>query len=110
MSNQGSRQKLSSVEVSALASKFSRLLYKGEQGSDVSLEDMARLSPLGHGPGTPKFFSVEQAVQIVAIACEAPKQSQHPVSHWTPTELAAEAKKRGIVELNLNIFATGLSL
>lgn len=48
MSNQGSRQKLCSVEVSALASKFSRLLYKGEQGSDVSLEDMARLSPLGH--------------------------------------------------------------
>ncbi len=49
-------------------------------------------------PGTPKFFNVEQAVQIVAIACKEPKQSQHPVSHWTPTELAAEAKKRGIVE------------
>lgn len=49
-------------------------------------------------PGTPKFFSVEQAVQIVAIACEAPEQSQHPVSHWTPSELADEAQTRGIVE------------
>ncbi len=49
-------------------------------------------------PGTPKFFSVEQAVQIVAIACEAPQQSQHPVSHWTSTELATEAQTRGIVK------------
>lgn len=49
-------------------------------------------------PGTPKFFRVEQVVQIVALACEDPKKSQRPVSHWTPTELAQEAKKRGIVE------------
>ena len=49
-------------------------------------------------PGTPKFFGVEQVVQIVALACEDPKKSLRPVSHWTPTELAQEAKKRGIVE------------
>jgi hypothetical protein len=49
-------------------------------------------------PGTPKFFRVEQVVQIVALACEDPNKSQRPVSHWTPTELAQEAKKREIVE------------
>jgi transposase len=49
-------------------------------------------------PGTPRFFKVEQAVQIVALACENPEKSQRPVSHWTPTELAQEAIKRGIVE------------
>jgi transposase len=49
-------------------------------------------------PGTPKFFKVEQVVQIVALACEDPKKSQRPISHWTPTELAQEAEKRGIVE------------
>jgi transposase len=48
--------------------------------------------------GTPKFFKVEQVVQIVALACEDPKKSQRPISHWTPTELAQEAEKRGIVE------------
>jgi hypothetical protein len=48
-------------------------------------------------PGTPKFFRVEQVVQIVALACEDPSKSQRPVSHWTPTELADEAKKRAIV-------------
>ncbi|MGD1809427.1 hypothetical protein ACP6PL_28890 [Dapis sp. BLCC M126] len=29
--------------------------------------------------GTTKFFSMEQVVQIVAMACEYPKQSQRPV-------------------------------
>ena len=48
-------------------------------------------------PGTPKHFSVEQAVQIVAIACESPEKSERPVSHWTAKELAQEAIKRGIV-------------
>ena len=37
-------------------------------------------------------------MQIVALACEAPKASEHPVSHWTPTELATEAVKRHIVK------------
>jgi putative transposase len=49
-------------------------------------------------PGTTKFFSVEQVVQIVAIACESPEKSERPVSHWTSRELADEALKRGIVE------------
>src|SRR5919202_5294910 len=48
--------------------------------------------------GTPNFFSTEQVVQIVALACERPQASEHPVSHWTPTELANEAVKRNIVE------------
>jgi transposase len=49
-------------------------------------------------PGTPNFFSTEQVVQIVALACETPQASEYPVSHWTPTELATEAVKRNIVE------------
>jgi transposase len=49
-------------------------------------------------PGTTNYFSTEQVVQIVALACEKPQASGYPVSHWTPAELAAEAIKRGIVE------------
>ena len=49
-------------------------------------------------PGTTKSFTVEQVVQIVAIACESPEKSGRPISHWTPRELAEEAIKRGIVE------------
>lgn len=48
-------------------------------------------------PGTPATFSVEQWCQIMALACEPPADSQRPISHWTPRELADEASKRGIV-------------
>lgn len=48
--------------------------------------------------GTPSTFSAEQVVQIVALACEDPRDFGRPVTHWTPPELADEAKKRGIVQ------------
>lgn len=48
--------------------------------------------------GTRAKFSVEQIVQIVAMACELPASSRRPISHWSPRELADEAVKRGIVE------------
>ena len=48
-------------------------------------------------PGAPATFTAEQWCQIMALACEPPEQSQRPISHWTPRELADEAIKRGIV-------------
>lgn len=47
--------------------------------------------------GNPGKFSLEEIVQIVALACELPATSELPVTHWTPTELARIAVKRGIV-------------
>ena len=47
-------------------------------------------------PGAPTVFSPEQICLIVAMACEDPAASGHPVTHWTPSELAREAVKRGI--------------
>ena len=48
--------------------------------------------------GAPATFAPEQVVQIVALACEVPREgSGRPVTHWTPRELADEAVKRGIV-------------
>ena len=48
-------------------------------------------------PGTPPTFSAEQLTQIIAVACEPPDESDRPVTHWTPRELADEVIKRGIV-------------
>jgi putative transposase len=47
--------------------------------------------------GTPPTFTAEQICQIVAVACEPPAESQRPISHWTPRELADEVEKRGLV-------------
>lgn len=47
--------------------------------------------------GTPATFSPEQVARIIAVACEKPSESNRPVSHWTPRELAEEVILRRIV-------------
>jgi putative transposase len=49
-------------------------------------------------PGCPGKFTAEQVTQIIAVACELPEDSDRPVTHWTPRELAEEVVQRGIVE------------
>ena len=48
--------------------------------------------------GAPPTFTPEQVIALISLACEPPKESGLPVSHWTPPELAREAIKRGIVK------------
>ncbi len=47
--------------------------------------------------GAPGKFSAEQLALIFATACEPPEQSDRPLTHWTPGELADEVIKREIV-------------
>ncbi len=47
--------------------------------------------------GASDIFSPEQLVQIVALACEDPRESGREISHWTRRELADEAINRNIV-------------
>ncbi|NJL37996.1 MAG: helix-turn-helix domain-containing protein [Leptolyngbyaceae cyanobacterium SM1_4_3] len=49
-------------------------------------------------PRGPSSFSLEQIVQLFAIACEPPPTCGRPISHWTSRELADEMMKQGIVE------------
>ena len=46
-------------------------------------------------PGRPSQISAEQMCQIVALACEQPKE--RPISQWTGREIADEVMRRGIV-------------
>jgi transposase len=57
----------------------------------------ARLHDLPR-PGAPGRFTAEQFCQLIAMGCEVPAGSDRPISHWTPREIAAEAKQRGIVD------------
>ena len=50
-----------------------------------------------HRSGLPPKFSAEQQVKIIAVACEDPKDSGRPISHWTAREIADEVVKRKIV-------------
>jgi transposase len=72
---------------------------ENESANDKDLEKVI-LAVLAddHRTGAPPTFTPEQMAAIIALACEPPKDSGLPVSHWTPPELAREAIKRGIVE------------
>ena len=47
-------------------------------------------------PGRPSQITAEQTCQIVALACEQPKE--RPISQWTGREIADEVMRRGIVK------------
>jgi len=49
-------------------------------------------------PGAPATFTPEQICAIMALSCEPPEQSDLPLSHWSQSELAREAVRRGIVD------------
>jgi len=71
--------------------------YEGVTDKDLEMLVRQVLSDKRR-PGTPPRFSPEQVTDIIALACESPSDSELPITHWTPAELAREAIKRGIVD------------
>ena len=66
----------------------------------LSEKDLPVVERLADAPrsGGPSTFSLEQILQLFAIACEQPETYGRPISHWTVRELADEMIKQGIVE------------
>ncbi len=48
--------------------------------------------------GAPATFTPEVICKIVALSCEDPETLDVPISHWSQSELARQAVRRGIVE------------
>jgi transposase len=65
-------------------------------GTAQDLTLTKRLADLAR-PGAPVRITAEQVCQIMALACEAPQDSQRPISQWTGREIADEIVKRGIL-------------
>jgi len=59
-----------------------------------AIDDVLSDAPRSGSTGT---FTGEQVTQIMAVACEPPKQSGRPIDCWTHRELADEVVRRGIV-------------
>lgn len=64
----------------------------------VELADLSVSERLEENPrsGRPAQITAEQRCQMIALACEQPKE--RPISHWTGREIADEMRGRGIVE------------
>ncbi len=63
----------------------------------VSLQDCAVTQRLSDEPrpGRPAQITAEQTCQLIALACDQPKE--RPISQWTGRELADEVVARGII-------------
>lgn len=48
--------------------------------------------------GAPGKFSMEQVIELFALACSPPSDYGRPISHWTPRELAEEIMRQGIIK------------
>jgi putative transposase len=80
----------------AISQLLSELELEGV-GDEVLIRKIVSVFADEQRRGNPGKFSLEEIIQIVALACELPQTSERPVSHWTPRELAQEAIKREIV-------------
>ncbi len=73
-----------------------RMRWIGLQAASLlALPVEERLSDLPR-PGRPSEISAEHICQMVAMACEQPKE--RPISHWTGREIADEVERRGIIK------------
>lgn len=61
--------------------------------ADLSVQD--RLSDVAR-PGRRSQITAEQTCQLIAMACEQPKE--RPISQWTGRDIAEEAMARGIIK------------
>ena len=62
---------------------------------DIVVEACLHDAPRAGGPPS---FTLEQIIQLYALACAPPEQYGRPISHWTPQELADELMQQQIVE------------
>lgn len=67
-----------------------RWLAQANEPIAVRLSDAPR-------SGAPATFTAEQTCAIVALACEKPEEADVPFSHWSASDLAREAVRRGLV-------------
>jgi putative transposase len=69
------------------------LALEGVARADLSVAE--RLAD-GPRPGRPSQITAEQTCQLLALACEQPKE--RPISQWTGREIADEVMRRGIIK------------
>lgn len=65
--------------------------------SDKQLSILQRLQD-SERIGAPVKFSMEQVIELFALACSPPEDYGRPISHWTARELADEIMKQEIIE------------
>ena len=69
--------------------------HRWNDTADSQLSIFERLSDTKRS-GKPSSITSDQLCQFIALACDNPVDYNRPISHWTRTELANEAVKKGL--------------
>ncbi|WP_042341274.1 helix-turn-helix domain-containing protein [Calothrix sp. PCC 7507] len=83
------------LEISLDMTRLWRKRWLETEGAKLSafqrLQDQERT-------GAPVKFSMEQVIELFALACSPPEDYGRTISHWTSRELTDEITKQGIIE------------
>ena len=92
---QNHREIARNLDINRQMARLWRNRWLETEGKELSifqrLKDQERV-------GTPVKFSIEQVIELFALACSPPSDYGRPISHWTPRELTDEIMKQGIIE------------
>jgi putative transposase len=69
--------------------------WLSSSGAPATVEERLSDAPRS---GAPARITAEKTCAIVALACEAPKDTGLPFSHWSQQTLADEAMRRDIID------------
>ena len=93
--SQKHREIARSLDINRQMARLWRNRWLETNGKDLSilqrLQDQERV-------GAPVKFSMEQVIELFALACSPPEDYGRPISHWSSRELAEEIIKQGIIE------------
>ena len=92
---QNHREIARKLDINRQMARLWRNRWLETNGKDLSilqrLQDQERV-------GAPVKFSMEQVIELFALACSPPSDYGRPISHWSSRELADEIIKQGIIE------------
>ena len=92
---QNHREIARNLDINRQMARLWRNRWLETNGKDLSilqrLQDQERV-------GAPVKFSMEQVIELFALACSPPSDYGRPISHWSSRELADEIIKQGIIE------------
>ena len=92
---QNHREIARKLDINRQMARLWRNRWLETNGKDLSilqrLQDQERI-------GAPVKFSMEQVIELFALACSPPSDYGRPISHWSSRELADEIIKQGIIE------------
>ncbi|BAY41258.1 transposase (plasmid) [Nostoc sp. NIES-2111] len=91
---QNHREIARNLDLNRQTARLWRNRWLETEGQELSIEQ--RLQDLERVGARPKF-SMEQVIELFALACSPPSDYGRPISHWTARELADEIIKQGMI-------------